>query len=874
MPDLLTLFFQDIAQTPVIVGKDTYLPLTRRIHRGLLLKRIAGRSPEETFQKILIRQIKNIEAFNEQCRARKLPELDNGKLSSEIEAFFDDPQQSIPPTLARSFGKRHMNEDEDTLKFEDLGWRCFYLLALFPPALRTLDRKLTYTPALGDHFRNLYSESQRSKKTLIDGTLRYPINIARLYINDAIPYLELVHEGVIGLMHAADKYDERRGHFQSYAGNWIKQRITRYIADQSRVIRIPVHVSDKMRQLKPTYDRLRNESAKDFDEWQFLQEVDWLSANDVAVLRRQPTIVELSPNEIVLKRRIRQYEHIAQHSPAHTPEAGARSSNPSGGREEADEDPQETEDAVALDIFEKFVSNGWLQADERPLFERIARLIESENDERVAIKTERAQVEPRLRKALRKVDLFYMCVKPIYSLERTVIQTHQRGNRRWKSFDDVAVATDATDDLEQLEFPFSQLEDALRLLTPRDYQIIVARYGLDGTGVKTLEEVGQTLGVTRERVRQIESRILDNLRRKKYSLSLPDVEVSLELDRVSNVSTRLQKHLRAQIDTKEAAYDDSALRTKREIQQIEALIERYIPSGRARSWSTNRQSGRADLFRDILIESGAPMHYGDIHTKAMQLVPEGMIFAKTATYTTLFYHRYFRSFGNAVFGLFEWEAMNKTVSGEKCLQHCPQPLLPAKTYPTAFFESIIVGRELLKENNYTAHKFWWAMVEWAGRATAPQDAFDAWYAAGLIPWIDYLNAPNTQLTLTLNKDAKVTEARRLCAESLSRRILKMPELLLTIDQIAQPTLVNIQKVLFGDIRAAFDVPQRLLMLTALDLTQITRNEWRLTDAGRKLLASNPPQSLPDFGEIESFQMDERDSDERDWQEHLDLLDFE
>jgi len=117
MYDLLTLFFQDIAQTPIIAEKDTYLPRTRRIHRGLLLKRIAGRSPEETFQKILSRQIKSIEAFNEQCCARKLPELDNLKPASEIEAFFDDPKQSRTPTLARSFGKRRMNENEYTVKF-------------------------------------------------------------------------------------------------------------------------------------------------------------------------------------------------------------------------------------------------------------------------------------------------------------------------------------------------------------------------------------------------------------------------------------------------------------------------------------------------------------------------------------------------------------------------------------------------------------------------------------------------------------------------------------------------------------------------------------------------------------------------------------
>jgi len=106
------------------------------------------------------------------------------------------------------------------------------------------------------YLRSVYSEYQQAKRGLSEGNLRLVVSIAKKYRNRGLSFLDLIQEGNAGLMRAVDKFEYRRGFkFCTYATWWIRQAITRAVADQSRTIRIPVHMVETM-------SRVRNVSRK------------------------------------------------------------------------------------------------------------------------------------------------------------------------------------------------------------------------------------------------------------------------------------------------------------------------------------------------------------------------------------------------------------------------------------------------------------------------------------------------------------------------------------------------------------------------------------------------------------------------------------
>ena len=226
---------------------------------------------------------------------------------------------------------------------------------------------------------------EAAKRRLIESNLRLVMAITRNYTRANVPLLDLIQEGNLGLIRAVEKFDYRLGYkLSTYATWWIRQAITRALADQGRTIRLPVHVADQVRRLL----RARRQLAQK--------------------LNREPTLAELARESQQSEERVRELLELVE--------------NP------------------------------------------------------VSLETPVGDGE----------SLYGDLIEDVHSLaphEQTA--EHARGR---------------------------ELAGALEQLNPRMRRVVSLRFGLDGGAPQTLEEVGSELGITRERVRQLETRALRELR--------------------------------------------------------------------------------------------------------------------------------------------------------------------------------------------------------------------------------------------------------------------------------------------------------------------------------------------------------------------------
>ena len=346
---------------------------------------------EETFQALLAAKVKFVDEApdSDDSAADDLLDEDLGRDEAEEDAYLSnvDADDTVGLYL-KEVGRVPLltaQEEVSLAKRIERGRRARERLARAPVLAR--DRA---------ELQRLVEDGWAAREHLITANSRLVISVAKKYMGRGVPFLDLIQEGNIGLIRAAKKFDYRRGHkFSTYATWWIRQAVTRAIADQGRTIRVPVHMGDQINKLL----RVSHQLTQRFG--------------------REPTSEEL---------------------------------------------------AEALDVTPKKVES-MIQAARRPLS------LETPTDE---------EEDSVLGDFIEDED------------------------------------SPAPTELVTQSLLREQLHEVLDDLPPREVRILQLRYGLLDGQSYTLEEVGRKMGVTRERVRQIEAQALSRLRQPSNQRKLWD----------------------------------------------------------------------------------------------------------------------------------------------------------------------------------------------------------------------------------------------------------------------------------------------------------------------------------------------------------------
>ena len=306
---------------------------------------------------------------------------DLGKLSSDLEkcgiVINGDSDADVSKDISLSPSEELSVDDSVRMYLKEIG--------KIPLLNADMERELAKKMMEGD---------TASKDMLVESNLRLVVSIAKKYMNRGLSLLDLIQEGNIGLIKAVDKFDYAKGFkFSTYATWWIRQAITRAIADQARTIRIPVHMVETINKLTRVQRQLVQE------------------------LGREPDIDELAEKMSMSADKIRDIQRISQDPVS------------------IDKPVGEEEDSHLVDF---------ISSDE--------------------------------------------CVAPDEEVARALLK--------------------------------EELIDVLSILTERESKVLRLRFGLDDGKQRTLEEVGKSLGVTRERIRQIEAKAIRKLGRSSVAKRL------------------------------------------------------------------------------------------------------------------------------------------------------------------------------------------------------------------------------------------------------------------------------------------------------------------------------------------------------------------
>jgi len=288
--DSARMYLQEIGRVPLLNGKEEKF-LCRKIELGRSLERIEDNhfrkhkkfsSPVDMVIHIISQLCKAtivVQIIEEYIGSKPSDDvvktIKNPKLRSVIDDVIDT---SLIAATAKWIGKGNTAAEEaiinlsinshllppqvlELLARDKISWQKLKTLSTGEEFLSRIE---PHSSEFKAYFEQIKTEAKASEKHLTEANLRLVVSIAKKYIGHGMPLLELIQEGNIGLIRAVDKFQYRKGYkFSTYATWWIRQGITRSIADQSRTIRIPVHMVETINKLLRTTRQLIQELGRE-----------------------------------------------------------------------------------------------------------------------------------------------------------------------------------------------------------------------------------------------------------------------------------------------------------------------------------------------------------------------------------------------------------------------------------------------------------------------------------------------------------------------------------------------------------------------------------------------------------------------------------
>jgi len=396
-----------------------------------------------------------------------------------------------------------------------------------------------------------------------------------------------------------------------------------------------------------------------------------------------------------------------------------------------------------------------------------------------------------------------------------------------------------SDDLPPLDYtvdrPFIRQiidEQVFSCLTEREQEILALRYGLADDEERTLEEVGKLFGLTRERIRQIESKALQTLNNRIKLGLLPDLsyllrENELHFNQFQSLSEKIVLPAQEILDDSDVSNWD----------RLTDLLAQLPRSDWVEGRSGTPVGKRQEQLVSALEQLGMPAHVSDI-AEQVNSADEGKDLSDNHVYSLLLRdEETFILLGQSVFSLVAWESARASES-QPILACSPMPLPDPPDYEDAFFESVLVGKQAIARG-LTAVQFVNYMLHWAKVEDEPQKWFvqtilSAYYLVDLIPYVFTFGGENPILECTL-PNIPIQELRYHCLAKLSERLVAMPEFwwLLQQHQPARPTDLG---EMFADVHpyGFDDTLQRLRLLASLGAAQkLKYGEYKLTPIGEE-----------------------------------------